>query len=106
MAAIRAEILLTALPDARSAHRLADLLVRRKVAACVTAVPGAVSTYSWKGRIERSRETLVLAKTLRKNYPKAERLIRENHPYELPEILRIPASGGSAGYLSWLCRNS
>ncbi|HTL69668.1 MAG TPA: divalent-cation tolerance protein CutA [Candidatus Eisenbacteria bacterium] len=100
-AASAAIVVLTALPDDKSARRLGEALVRGKAAACVTALPGAVSTYFWKGRLERSRETLLLVKTLRRNYPKVEKMILKNHPYELPEILRIPADATEA-YRSWL----
>lgn len=105
MAAGRVMLVLTALPDAKSARRVAELLIRTKSAACVTAIPGVLSTYRWKGRISRSRETLLVVKAPRKNYLKIERAIRKNHPYELPEILRIPLDGGSSEYLSWLHRS-
>ena len=40
-------VVLVTVPDARVARRMADRLVGEKLAACVTEVPGARSTYRW-----------------------------------------------------------
>ena len=44
------------------ARRLAAQLISRRLAACVNALPGVESTFRWKGKIERCRETLLLIK--------------------------------------------
>jgi periplasmic divalent cation tolerance protein len=31
-----------------------------------------------------------------------ERVIRELHPYELPEIIAVPLAGGLPAYLDWV----
>ena len=28
--------------------------------------------------------------------------VKELHPYELPEVLELPAAGGRAAYLDWV----
>ena len=33
---------------------------------------------------------------------KISALIRENHTYEVPEIIRIPITGGLPEYLRWI----
>jgi periplasmic divalent cation tolerance protein len=30
------------------------------------------------------------------------KLVKENHSYELPEIVAVPIIGGSADYLRWI----
>ena len=51
-------------------------------------------------KVERAGEVLALIKTSR--YPDLEAAIRELHPYEVPEILALPVTAGSEGYLRWL----
>lgn len=95
-------VILTTLPDAKSGVRLARLLVRSKAAACVNVFPVGRSVYRWKGRVEEARESLLMIKASAKKFSRIEMLIRQNHPYELPEVLALPAARGSAAYLRWL----
>jgi len=86
------------------AGRLADLLVERRLAACVQIVDIA-STYSWKGKLEHTQECLLLIKTTAACYPQVESALRENHSYELPEIVQIPIENGLPDYLKWIDEN-
>ena len=95
-------VVLTAFGGMKSAERMARSLVSAKLAACATAVPGAVSYYRWKNRTERSKEVLLLIKTKQSLWPRLLAHLKKNHPYDVPEILAIPASKGSREYLSWL----
>lgn len=95
-------VVLSTAPDAATGRRIGRELVRRKLAACVTLVPAARSIYRWKGRIESARETLVIAKTTRRLLPRTRRAVLEMHPYEVPEFLVVPVSGGSREYLGWV----
>jgi periplasmic divalent cation tolerance protein len=61
-----------------------------------------VSIYRWQGAIERASEVLILIKTTRAAYPRLETTIKENHPYQTPEILALPVEAGSDEYLNWL----
>lgn len=97
-----AVIVLVTAPDARSARRLSDALVGERLAACVTVVPGARSTYRWKGKVERAREAVLLIKTRASLAKRLERRVRELHPYDVPEILAIRPATGEARYLSWI----
>ena len=99
---MKAAILLVTAPDARIAARISDALVGERLAACVTVVPGARSTYRWKGKIERARESVLLVKTRAALVRRVERRVRELHPYEVPEILALPVAAGEGRYLRWL----
>lgn len=99
---MEALVVLTALPDAKAADRLARKTIREKRAACVSVIPAVFSHYRWKGKTERAREALVLIKTTRAAWPKLLRFLKENHPYEVPEILALPVTQGSKPYLAWL----
>jgi periplasmic divalent cation tolerance protein len=81
---------------------LAGGLVEQRLAACVSILPGLTSVYAWKGQIESAEESLLLIKTRLANFSELERFIKQQHPYEVPEILAIPVQEGSADYLAWM----
>jgi periplasmic divalent cation tolerance protein len=84
------------------ATRLADMLVGAHLAACVQILPEIESVYRWQGKIERSSEVLLLAKTTRGKFDELEREVRALHSYDTPEIVAVPVMAGSAPYLEWL----
>lgn len=84
------------------AERIAKALVDRKLAACVQIVGPVVSTYWWKGNVEKGEEWLCFIKSKREIYEELEGTIKEVHPYETPEIIALPIVAGSKDYLEWL----
>ena len=96
------EIALTTAPDAEVGERIARALVEEGVAACVNLVPGLHSIYRWKGAVESAAEVLLVVKTRADRAADLERRLHELHPYEVPELLRLPVPGGSEAYLRWL----
>ena len=56
-------LLFTTCPDAATATRLAHALVEERLAACVTRLDGAHSTYRWHGEISEDHEVQLLIKT-------------------------------------------
>ena len=65
-------------------------------------VPGVTSVYRWQGRIEADAEVLLIIKTDVERYPSLEARVRQQHSYELPELIAVPVATGSAPYLEWL----
>lgn len=95
-------LVFTNLPDVSSAEKLAHELIAARAAACVNQLAPCSSTYRWKGNIETTTEVPLLIKTTRTAYPRLEKLIREAHPYELPEIIAVPVIAGLPAYLGWV----
>ncbi len=85
-----------------AARELQRLLVDHRVAACVQVLGPISSTYWWEEEMEDVQEWLCLAKTQARLYEKLESLVKENHPYETPEIIAIPIVAGNRGYLEWI----
>ena len=84
------------------ARRLAEMLVDRRLAACVQIMPEMESVYRWQGKIERQTEVLLLAKTVSAKFVELEAEVRRVHSYETPEIVAFPLTAGSRPYLEWL----
>lgn len=99
---VRAILVLTNLPDQQSAEKLAQHLITEKLAACVNILAPCTSVYRWQGELVRDSEVPILIKADGLHYAALEAAIRERHPYELPEIIHVPITGGLAAYLDWI----
>ncbi len=91
-------------PSPEVARSLAKHLVEepQRLAACVNLLPGVTSIYSWKGKVEEDSEVLMIIKTRKALVPALTEEIKAKHPYEVPEVVAIPAIGGSESYLRWV----
>lgn len=92
----------TTLDSEAAANRLADTLVGEQLAACVQVLGPVRSTYHWQGARERADEWLCLIKTTEAALPALIPRLNELHPYDTPEIIVLPVTGGSDGYLDWV----
>ena len=99
-------VVLVTAPDAATAGRLARALVEERLAACANVVPGVRSIYRWQGQVEEAEEVLLLVKTRADRGAALAARVRELHPYALPEVLELPALGGSEAYLGWVREES
>ena len=102
MAKMKAVLILTTTSSATTAKTLARKLLKEKVAACVSFREGFVSFYEWKGKLKKQKETLVLIKSSGENLARLEKVIKQFHPYENPEILTIPVSRAPKEYVQWM----
>ena len=84
------------------ARRIAAALVKERLAACVNVVPGVTSVYRWKGKVEASRETLLVIKSRAALSKRLEARVRALHSYSVPEIVTLPIVSGSPDYLRWV----
>jgi periplasmic divalent cation tolerance protein len=95
-------LVMTNAPDRATAEMLARALIDAHAAACVNIMSPCTSIYRWRGAVETTEEVPVFIKTTADRYPEVEALVRKLHPYELPEILAVPAGRGLPGYLAWV----
>jgi len=95
-------VVLTNCPDVASADRIARALIENRVAACVNRLAPVASIFRWQGAIEEASEVPLLIKCTRERYAAVEQLIRELHPYTVPEIIATPVVAGFGPYLRWI----
>jgi periplasmic divalent cation tolerance protein len=95
-------LLLSTVPTREDGDRIAQALVAERLAACVNVVPGLVSTYRWKGAVERADELLLLVKTRAEMVEDLGARLRALHPYDVPEMVVLPIVGGLETYLAWI----
>lgn len=95
-------LVLTNLPDRESATRLANVLVGKRLAACVNILGTCTSVYSWQDTIQTEPEVPLLIKTHANRFDAVREEILHSHPYELPEIVAVPIERGLKPYLDWV----
>jgi periplasmic divalent cation tolerance protein len=101
----RHTIVLTTTDNRDEADRLAASLVQNRLAACVQ-IMAIDSHYVWDGKAQNSAEFLLMVKTRAELYAEVETFLAENHSYDVPEIIQIPVTAGSAAYLGWIDENT
>jgi periplasmic divalent cation tolerance protein len=85
------------------ARQIARAVVGWHLAACVNIILSPVeSFYTWKGKLEKAHEYLLVMKTTAKRLPELEREVRRLHSYDVPEFIALPITEGAPKYLFWL----
>ena len=89
-------------PDAEIARKIARELIENAIVACANLVPAVESIYFWKEKVEASTEVLAIFKMTAARYSEFESRLRELHPYDVPEIVRLNIAEGNPDYLRWI----
>lgn len=106
----QALIVFTTVEDGDAARTLAQSLVAARVVACVNILPDMTSVFRWESgaddsagaAVQAESEVMLLMKTTAARYPALEARIRDEHPYELPEILAVPVDRGLPAFIDWI----
>jgi len=91
----------TTFPNVTIAQKIINGLLQERIAICGN-IFRLSSLYVWKGKIEQSPEYGAFIKTVKNNYKKVEHYIKQNHPYEVPEIISWTIERGHKAYLDWI----
>jgi periplasmic divalent cation tolerance protein len=81
-------------------------LLECRLVACGNILPAVQSIFRWQGAIESALESTLVLKTTADRYPDVEAALLAAHPYDVPEILALPVSGGLPAYLAWVQQES
>jgi len=94
-------ILITA-KDREEAERIAQALVKAKLAACVNIKEDIKSFFWWEGKIDKADEALLIVKSLLPLLDPIIKSVKALHSYSVPEIIALPIVGGNEEYLKWI----
>lgn len=97
-------IIKTTYPNLKSGKKLAKILLNKKLAACIH-FSKIDCCYIWEGKIIDDKEISLSIKTRKYLYPKIEKIIKENHDYENPQIIGITIDEACESYLQWIDSN-
>jgi periplasmic divalent cation tolerance protein len=99
-------VILVTCASRSQACKIADILLKGRLVACANIVGPVESKFWWKGKLDSSRETLLILKTAKKNFARVEKAVKRAHSYEVPEIIALPITVGSKEYLRWIAENA
>ncbi len=85
-----------------AAESLSFSLVDQGVAACVSQVPGVISTFFWKGEVNTQNEVLLIIKTSDDALSELMTIVAALHPYDVPEIIALDVANAHAPYAAWV----
>jgi periplasmic divalent cation tolerance protein len=98
---MKISILLTPVDTKATATRLTQAALQTRTAACVQILPAMESHYIWKGKQEKTKELLLLAKTSPRKAVLLQKLWSRLHPYDCPELVTLSGRAASA-YARWI----
>ena len=95
-------VILVTAKDKKEAHKIAQGLLKAKLVACANIIDGVQSFFWWQGKIDSSKEVLLVLKTKKTLFKKVAIKVKSLHSYQTPEIIALPIVRGSEEYLNWL----
>ena len=99
----RFRIVLVTCGSLAEARKISRAVVEKRLAACVNVGRAPVeSVYRWKGKMESTKEHLLIMKTSAARLKELEREVRKLHSYETPEFLVMEVVAGATEYLDWV----
>ena len=84
------------------AQALAELVLEKRLAACVQILPQVTSLYWWEGQIASDKEYLLNIKSDRKLFDRLVNVLRSIHSYEVPEIIATAVVEIDQAYADWM----
>lgn len=83
------------------AHRLVD----EQLVACVNIVGPVESVYRWQGKVEQTKEWMLMMKCSESQCAELKRALTNLHGYEVPELILLPITDGHMPYLNWIAES-
>jgi len=81
---------------------LAQGIVKARLAACVNIIANIGSIYWWEGEVKDTAECQLQIKTASSCVEDVIHYIKQNHPFDVPEILVFPVDKGNEDYFDWV----
>ncbi len=95
-------IMVTTTTDSKEeATKIIDALLDKRLVSCCQINP-IHSQYYWHNKQEETDEYIIHMKSKRKLYKEIEKVILENHSYEVPQIVAYDIAAGLDSYLKWI----
>ena len=88
--------------DRREAKKIANELIKERLAACVNILDNIASIFWWQGKVDEAKEALLIIKSKKKLLPSIIKKVKSLHSYDCPEIIALPIIGGNKDYLDWI----
>ena len=95
-------LLITTVSSQDEAKNLAQRTVENGLAACAQVQAACHSVYKWEGKLESAVEYPIHFKTNESNKRALFQFIKEQHSYDVPEIICLKLDDADPDYAAWL----
>ena len=92
-------------PEKKEAHKIASFLVKKKLVACANIINNVDSVFTWKGKVAKAKEILIIGKTMNKNVQKIIQNVKKLHSYEVPCVIFFDIKNGNTDFLKWIIKS-
>lgn len=92
----------TTVDSREGAEGVAGSVVEHRLAACAQVGGPIRSFYRWEGATQADEEWTVVIKTAADRLDDLVAHLNQTHPYDVPEIVAVPVTGGNPAYLAWV----
>ena len=89
----------------KQAKQIAKHLMKKRLCACVNIFPNMTPMFFWppkSGKIDKSKEVVMIIKSLESKYKTIEKEIIKIHTYDTPYIIAMPVKFVTKKYFNWL----
>ena len=97
---------ITTITDIDKGKLLERQIIDNQLAACCNIMPRVTSIYRWKGELCEDQECLLVIKTVETRFKQISEFIKQQHPYETPELIALPVTKSTQEYLSWVIQET
>ena len=98
---MKIKIIITTTNSDNTANDIAEYLVKEKLSPCVQITHNIQSIYSWKGKLVKSKEILLVIKTIPEMVQDCKKLILKYHNYDTPEFIVTDGEILNDKYRDW-----
>ncbi len=99
-------LIITTITDIDKGKLLERQIIDNQLAACCNIMPRVTSIYRWKGELCEDQECLLVIKTVETRFKQISEFIKQQHPYETPELIALPVTKSTQEYLSWVIQET
>ena len=89
-------------PKFNQAKKIAKIVIKNKLAACVNINENINSLYIWENKVCDENEVELSFKTSEKKVKKLISFLEAGHPYECPCIISFPIQNSNKKFLNWI----
>jgi periplasmic divalent cation tolerance protein len=89
-------------PNQEEAEKVGQILLDKRLVACVKIIEKITSLYWWEGKVNRDSESMFILESTADHFAEIVALIEINHSYKTPVITKINVEGTTDKVLEWL----
>ena len=79
--------------------------MKNKLAACANIINNVDSVFTWKGKVKKEKEVLIVGKTINKKVQKIILSVKKLHSYEIPCVIFFDIKNGNTDFLKWIVQS-